>query len=365
MPPPACRWASTLARTGPPAARAVPARRATSSGLAAGSRPTLLSPQTTRSGRAPAGRARLSRSLARNRSSTGPTTPGWTNATRTVPAGDGAGRSDQKASAARGRAAEATTAVARVGPGSWPRRAAATARLTATSRKLSPQTPPRAATDSSAGAFHWLAPSRPQGPPSPSQDRSASPTTNALGTSTRAAASRLGPARSGSAAPPSRAQASQPIGSQVTARSMASGTMNGPTVGNRKALTARKNPVPPSQARTAASPPLGAAMASSSTGTSPTRASHHQPGLGKARASGAPSSGAASRPPHVLIRPQSEVHGDVLGLQVLGDALGAALAANAGLLDPAEGGRRIRHQALVEPDHARLQALDDPEGPLQ
>ena len=87
MPPPASRWASTLARTGPPAARAVPARRATSPGLAAGSRPTLLSPQTTRSGRAPAGRARLSRSLARNRSSTGPTTPGWTNATRTVPAG--------------------------------------------------------------------------------------------------------------------------------------------------------------------------------------------------------------------------------------------------------------------------------------
>src|SRR5918993_1239817 len=357
MPPPASRWASTLARTGPPAARAVPARRATSPGLAAGSRPTLLSPQTTRSGRALAGRARLSRSLARNRSSTGPTTPGWTNATRTVPAGDGAGRSDQKASTARGRAAAATTAVARVGPGSWPRRAAATARLTATSRKLSPQTPPRAATDSSAGAFHWLAPSRPQGPPSPSQDRSPSPTTNALGTSTRAAASRLGPARSGSAAPPSRAQASQPIGSQVTARNMASGTMNGPTVGNRKALTARKNPVPPSQVRTAASPPPGAAMASSSTGTSPIRASHHQPGLGKAKASGAPSS--------ALVRSGSEVHGNVLGLQVLGDALGAALAAEAGLLDPAEGGGRVRDQALVEADHARLQALDDPEGPLE
>src|ERR671911_683667 len=114
MPPPACRWASTLARTGPPAARAVPARRATSPGLAAGSRPTLLSPQTTRSGRAPAGRARLSRSLARNRSSTGPTTPGWTNATRAVPAASGAGRNDQKASAARGRAT--ATAAARSRP---------------------------------------------------------------------------------------------------------------------------------------------------------------------------------------------------------------------------------------------------------
>ena len=75
------------------------------------------------------------------------------------------------------------------------RAAAATATLTATSRKLTPQTPPRAATDSSAGAFHWLAPSRPQGPPSPSQERTASPATNALGTSTRAAASRAGPGR--------------------------------------------------------------------------------------------------------------------------------------------------------------------------
>ena len=268
-----------------------------SPGLAAGSRPTLLSPHTTRSGRAPAGRVRLSRSLAENRSSTGPTTPGWTYATRTVPAGGGAGRSDQKASAARGRATAAAAAVARVGPGTPRPTAAATATLTATSRKLSPQTPPRAATDNSAGAFHWLAPSSPQGPPSASQERSASPATNALGTSTIAAASRLGPGRP---APPSSAQASQPSGSHSTARSMASGTMNGPTVGNRKALTARKNPVPPSQARTAASPPLGAATASSSTGTRPTRASHHHPGRGKARASGAPSSSAASRPPHLL-----------------------------------------------------------------
>src|SRR5215211_1458059 len=225
MPPPASRWASTLASTGAPAATATPARRATSPGLAAGSRPTLLSPHTTRSGRAPAGREWLSRSLAENRSSTGPTTPGWTNATRTVPAGGGAGRSDQKPSAARGRATAAAAAVARVGPGTRRPTATATATLTATSRKLTPQTPPRAATDSSAGAFHWLAPSSPQGPPSPSQERSTSPTTNALGTSTSAAASRrgVGPAGgSGAAAGPRRARASQPTGSQVTARSMAS-----------------------------------------------------------------------------------------------------------------------------------------------
>ena len=101
MPPPASRWASTLASTGAPAATATPARRATSPGLAAGSRPTLLSPHTTRSGRAPAGRERLSRSLAENRSSTGPTTPGWTNATRTVPAGGG--RRPQRPEAQRGQ----------------------------------------------------------------------------------------------------------------------------------------------------------------------------------------------------------------------------------------------------------------------
>ena len=101
MPPPASRWASTLASTGAPAATATPTRRAMSPGLAAGSRPTLLSPHTTRSGRAPAGRVRLSRSLAENRSSTGPTTPGWTNATRTVPAGGG--RRPQRPEGQRGQ----------------------------------------------------------------------------------------------------------------------------------------------------------------------------------------------------------------------------------------------------------------------
>jgi hypothetical protein len=331
MPPVPSRWASTLARTGDPAARATASSRRRSPGLAAGSRPTLLSPHTTRSGRSPAGRARLSRSLARNRASTEPTTPGWTKATLAVPAGGGAGRSDQKASAHRGRATATAAPAARVAAGMRGPAAAATATLTATSRNPTAQTPPRAATASRAGAFHWLAPSSPQGPPSWSQDRRASPATNALGTSTRAAASRPGggpvdnpapsapgwatlPIRgprhrgarfraargrgSGVVAPPSRDRASQPTGSQVTARSMASGTMNTPTAGNRKALTARKNPVPPSQARTAASRPSGAVAADSSTGTSPTRASHHQPGRGKARASGAPSSGAASRPPH-------------------------------------------------------------------
>src|SRR4029453_3506972 len=231
MPPPPSRWASTLAGPGAPAAAATPRRRARSPGLAAGSRPTLLSPQTTRSGRAPAGRARRSRSLARNLASTGPTTPGWTNATRAVPTGAGAGRSHQKATAARGRATAAAAAVARVGPGTPRPPAAATATLTATSRKLTPQTPPMAATDNSAGAFHWRA------PPTPRAGAARAPT-NALATNTRAGPTRPSPGRTG---PPSRAQASQPTGSQVTARSMASGSMKGPTVGTRKAWPAEKH----------------------------------------------------------------------------------------------------------------------------
>jgi hypothetical protein len=165
MPPPAPRWASTLASTGAPTARATASSRARSAGWAAGSRPTLLSPHTTRSGRAPA-RVRLSRSLAWKRSSTGPTTPGWTNPTFMVPADVGAGRSDQKATAARGRVTATTAPTTRVAAGMRGRTAAATATLTATSSRLTAQTPPRAATDSSGGAFHWLAPSSPQGPPS-------------------------------------------------------------------------------------------------------------------------------------------------------------------------------------------------------
>src|SRR5918992_449492 len=117
MPPASWRWASTLASTGPPAALAAAASRARSAGLADGSRPTLLSPQATRSGAGPGGRARLSRPLAWNRASTGPTTPGWTKATLGDPAGAGAGRTAQKAPAATGGARPA-------GPGPASRAAA-------------------------------------------------------------------------------------------------------------------------------------------------------------------------------------------------------------------------------------------------
>src|SRR3954449_935127 len=54
-----------------------------------------------------------------------------------------------------------------------------------------------------------------------------------------------------------------------------------------------------------------------------------------------------------------DVHGDVLGLEVLVEALGAALAAEARLLDAAERRPRVGDHALVEADHAGLQRLDD------
>src|SRR5579884_2860590 len=56
-------------------------------------------------------------------------------------------------------------------------------------------------------------------------------------------------------------------------------------------------------------------------------------------------------------RPQLQVDGHVLGLEVLLDALGTALAAEARLLDAAEGGGGVGDHALIESDHAGLEPL--------
>ena len=58
--------------------------------------------------------------------------------------------------------------------------------------------------------------------------------------------------------------------------------------------------------------------------------------------------------------PELDVQADVLGGQVLVDALEAALTPEAALLDATEGRRRVGDQALVQPDHAGLQPLDHP-----
>ncbi len=64
------------------------------------------------------------------------------------------------------------------------------ATLAATSTQLTSQTPPTEARASTAGCCHWLAPSTAQGPPSACQERSHSPSSQQLGTTTSAARAR-------------------------------------------------------------------------------------------------------------------------------------------------------------------------------
>src|SRR5215212_4186585 len=60
-----------------------------------------------------------------------------------------------------------------------------------------------------------------------------------------------------------------------------------------------------------------------------------------------------------------EVNGDIFRFEVLLDALGAAFAPEAGVLDAPERSRRVGDYPLVEADHAGLQALADAQGSLQ
>src|SRR5260370_24289234 len=59
------------------------------------------------------------------------------------------------------------------------------------------------------------------------------------------------------------------------------------------------------------------------------------------------------------------VHRDVLRLEVLADALEAALAAEARLLDTAEGRGGVRDDSLGEPDHPPFDGLADRERAAQ
>src|SRR5690242_13510495 len=70
------------------------------------------------------------------------------------------------------------------------------------------------------------------------------------------------------------------------------------------------------------------------------------------------------RPTFVRRWPRSRgrlpVHRDVLRLHELEQPVVAALAAEAGLLDATEGGRRVGHDAPVDPDHAGVERLGHP-----
>src|ERR1022692_4132021 len=61
----------------------------------------------------------------------------------------------------------------------------------------------------------------------------------------------------------------------------------------------------------------------------------------------------------------SPIHGNVLGLGELQQPFVAALAAQTGLLDPAEGCGRIGHYSPVDADHASLQRLSYRQCPPQ
>src|SRR2546427_573605 len=59
---------------------------------------------------------------------------------------------------------------------------------------------------------------------------------------------------------------------------------------------------------------------------------------------------------------RSDGDGQVLGRQVLGDALFAALTAEAGVLHTAEGSGGVGDEPLVEADHSGLEPLPHPHG---
>jgi hypothetical protein len=63
--------------------------------------------------------------------------------------------------------------------------------------------------------------------------------------------------------------------------------------------------------------------------------------------------------------PPLQIDGHVFRLQILLDTLYPSFAAEAGVFDAAEGGRGVGDHALVEADHAGLDALADAQGALQ
>ena len=131
--------------------------------------PTLLSPQTIRSGRAPRSRAD-SRRLASTRWFLVSVFPGWTSATVTYRTG---GTSALRAKATGPAASATATPAAPAARTAIPRASSRIAMpvFAATRAKLISQTPPTAARASTSGCCHWLVPSTSQGPPKPCQER--------------------------------------------------------------------------------------------------------------------------------------------------------------------------------------------------
>src|SRR6266702_2328833 len=168
---------------------------------------------------------------------------------------------------------------------SWLARASTIATLTMTSAKLISHTPPTAASASTAGCCHWLTPNTAHGPPSACQDRSHSPSSQQLGTTTRAASAR-GQVTGGL----SSFQAATPNGIHSAPTTAPTSSTAGPISGVIQYSAAIRYPAPSHQARIPPSRAVGDLTISTSPGTSPNQARNSRFGAGNARMSSAPRS---------------------------------------------------------------------------
>ena len=217
------------------------------------------------------------------------TTPGCTSAIVAVRV-TGAGPVSAKATGPAATTAAATTAAAARAVHRGEASTTTMATFAATSTKLTSQTPPTAASASTAGCRHWLAPSTAHGPPRACHDRSHSPSSQQLGTTISAPRARV--TVSGGR---SRAQADSPNGACRTPNTAATSSTPGPISGASQYMAATMYPLPSHQPRTAASRADGARRTISRPGTSANHATMDRSGAGKASVGTAPASSAAHR----------------------------------------------------------------------
>src|SRR5580698_7871118 len=159
------------------------------------------------------------------------------------------------------------------------------ATLVSTSAKLISQTPPTAASASTAGCCHWLTPNTAHGPPSACQDRSHSVSSQQLGTATSAASAR-GQVTGGL----SSLAAATPNGIHSAPTTAPTSSTAGPISGVIQYSATIRYPAPSHQARIPPPRAVGDLTISTSPGTSPNQARNSRFGAGNARTSSAPAS---------------------------------------------------------------------------
>jgi hypothetical protein len=164
------------------------------------------------------------------------------------------------------------------------------ATFASTSAKLTSQTPPTAASASTAGCCHWLTPNTAHGPPSACQDLSHSVSSQQLGTTTRAASAR-GQVSGGR----SSFCAATPNGIHRTPTTAPTSSTAGPISGAIQYNAAIRYPAPSHQARTPPSRAVGDLTMSTRPGTSPNQARNSRFASGNVRTRAAPQISAPNR----------------------------------------------------------------------